>query len=387
MTRQSVREYAGSVRPRYLAAAKKAKKRILDEFCASTGMHRKAAIRLLNRTEGPRAKTPGRPKSYGPEILEPLAQAWESGDRMCGKLLQPVLPELLDALERHGELVLPEGVREDLLRMSASTIDRRLERYRRVGLRQPKLKRPISGGIKAEVPIRTWSEWKDVPVGSVQADLVLHCGESTEGFYLTTLCVIDVATGWTELQPVWGLRETEVIASLHLAARRLPFKLRELHSDNGHEFINRKLLAWCYREGVSFTRGRSYRKNDQAYVEQKNWQAVRRTVGYDRLESKEALSLLQQLYSCIRLQGNFFRPVRKLVGKERRGSRVAKHYDEPRTPYQRLLASGALTDDQRRDLEAVFLKLNPALLRQRIDQLQRRLWTLARDQRRVASVG
>jgi transposase InsO family protein len=387
MTRQSVREYAASVRQRYQAAGKKAKKGILDEFCASTGMHRKAAIRLLNKVERPRSKSPGRPRRYGPEILAPLAEVWESGDRMCGKLLQPVLPDLVDALERHGELMLPAKVKHSLLGMSASTIDRRLERYRRAGLRQPKLKKPGSTGLKAQVPIRTWSEWKGVPVGSVQADLVLHCGDSTEGFYLTTLCVIDVATGWTELQPVWGMSQTAVIASLHMLSRRLPFKLRELHTDNGSEFLNHKLLAWCHREEVRFSRGRSYRKNDQAYVEQKNWQTVRRLVGYDRLASKEALSLLQQLYSCLRLQANFFRPVRKLIGKQRQGAKVVKHYDEPRTPYQRLLAIGTLSEEDRASLETAYLKINPAALRQRIDQVQRKLWTLAREQRRIANVG
>lgn len=250
MTRQSVREYAASVRPRYLAAVKKRKKTILDEFCASTGMHRKAAIRLLNHAGRPRARAPGRPRRYGSEVLEPLAQAWESGDRMCGKLLQPVLPDLLDALERHGELALPGRVKEDLLRMSASTIDRRLERYRKVGLRQPKPRRPSSTGLKAEVPIRTWSEWRDVPVGSAQVDLVLHCGESTEGFYLTTLCLIDVATGWTELQPVWGIKEAEVIASIHMVTRRLPFRLKALHSDNGSEFPSCSRIARIQRSAA-----------------------------------------------------------------------------------------------------------------------------------------
>jgi len=387
MTRQSVREYAASVRQRYRAAGKKAKKAMLDEFCASTGMHRKAAIRLLNTVQRPRSRNPGRPRRYGPEILEPLAEAWEAGDRMCGKLLRPVLPDLVNALERHGELTLPAKLKGSLLQMSASTIDRRLERYRRVGLRQPKVKKPGSTGLKAQVPIRTWSEWKGVPVGSVQADLVLHCGETTEGFYLTTLCVIDVATGWTELQPVWGMSQTEVIASIHMATRRLPFKLRELHSDNGSEFINHKLLAWCHREGVRFSRGRSYRKNDQAYVEQKNWQAVRRLVGYDRFESKAALSLLQQLYACLRLQANFFRPVRKLVGKERLGAKVVKHYDEPRTPYQRLVSAAVLTEAEKADLDVVYRKINPALVRRRIEQIQRKLWALARERRRVASAG
>jgi len=121
-----------------------------------------------------------------------------------------------------------------------------------------KVKKPSSTGLKAEVPIRTWSEWKDVAVGLIQADLVLHCGETTEGFYLTTLCTIDVASGRAELQPVWGMSQTEVIASLHMVTRRLPFRLRELHSDNGSEFLNRKFLAWCHREGVSSTRGRNY---------------------------------------------------------------------------------------------------------------------------------
>ena len=183
------------------------------------------------------------------------------------------------------------------------------------------------------------------------------------------------------------MSQTEVIASLHLASRRLPFKLRQLHTDNGSEFLNHKLLAWCHREGVSFTRGRGYRKNDQAYVEQKNWQTVRRLVGYDRLSSKEALSVLQQLYACLRLQLNFFRPVRKLVAKQRSGAKVVKLYDEPRTPYQRLLASGILSAEEKADLETVHLTINPAQLRQRVENLQRRLWRMGQEERKVAHAG
>ena len=248
-------------------------------------------------------------------------------------------------------------------------------------------KRPGATSLKAEVPIRTWSEWSGAPPGSVQADLVLHCGESTEGFYLATLCVIDVATGWTELQPVWGKTQEETIASLHMVSRRLPFKLQSLHTDNGSEFINHKLYAWCRRETVQLTRGRGYRKNDQAYVEQKNWQNVRRLVGYDRLSSKEALTALQQLYACVRQQ-NFFRPVRKLVGKERLGAKTTKRYDEPRTPYQRLLAAGCLEDHVKLELENARRAINPAQLHRRINELQRRLWRLGQQERKlVANVG
>ena len=389
MSRHSVQEYAASTRRRYRSGNREAKRRILDEFCAATRMHRKAAIRLLNQDEGPRLgkSKGGRPQKDSPEVVAALAQVWEAGDRMCGKLLAAVMADLVEALERHGELQLTPETRQRLIEMSPSTIDRRLQRYKRVGLRQPQRKRSRSTGLKAEVPIRTWSEWQAAPVGSMQADLVLHCGERTEGFHLATLCVIDVASGWTELQPVWGITQEETIASLHMVSRRLPFKLQTLHTDNGSEFINYKLVAWCRREGVQLTRGRSYRKNDQAWVEQRNWQLVRRLVGYDRLSSKEAQTLLLQLYACLRLQ-NFFRPLRKLVSKQRLGAKTAKQYDEPRTPYQRLLASGSLTDTARADLEKTYLSLNPAALRQRIDELQRRLWRIGQQERTlVANVG
>ena len=387
MTRQSVQEYAASVRPRYRAGNRLSKRRILDEFCATTGLHRKAVIRLLNRTPGPRARKRGRPRQDGPEVVAALAQVWEAGDRMCGKLLAAVMADLVDALERHGESQLAPAIKQRLAEMSPSTIDRRLQRYKHPGLRQPMVKRPRSTILKSEVPIRTWSEWRGATPGAMQADLVLHCGESTEGFYLATLCVIDVATGWTELQPVWGKTQEETIASLHMVSRRLPFKLLSLHTDNGSEFINHKLQAWCRREKVRLTRGRSYRKNDQAWVEQKNWQTVRRFVGYDRLSSKQAQATLQQLYACLRLQ-NFFRPVRKLIGKQRLGAKTVKHYDEPQTPYQRLLARGSLSEPQKADLARQYQAVNLMALRQRITELQRRLWRLGQQERiLVADVG
>ena len=226
------------------------------------------------------------------------------------------------------------------------------------------------------MPIRTWSEWKGVPPGSLQADLVLHCGDSTEGFFLTTLTAVDVASGWTELQPVWGMGKQRVGTAIHLIRRCLPFPLKSLHTDNGSEFINHVLVPWCLREKITLTRGRGYRKNDQAYVEQKNWLSVRRQVGYDRYSSRAAFEALQQLYPLLCLQLNFFRPVRKLVGKERLGAKVVKRYDDPRTPYQRLLASGSLSDASRAQLEKRYLATNPADLQRRIDGLLRQLWHL-----------
>jgi transposase InsO family protein len=381
MTRLTVHEYAAALRARYRAARKGAKRRILDEFCQTTGMHRKAAIRLLAKPTRLVPVRSGRPRRYGPEVTEALVKLWEVGDRMCGKLLASVIPDLLAALERHGEVsVLPE-VRVLLLRVSPSTIDRLLRKHRTHGLRQPRRQRPATTTLKNQVPIKTWSEWDGAPVGSLQADLVFHCGESVEGFFLTTLCAVDVALGWTELQPVWGMRQQRVGTAIHHIRRRLPFSLLALHTDNGSEFINHLLISWCRREGISFTRGRGYRKNDQAYVEQRNWLSVRRQVGYDRLSSREAYSILQELYPLLRVQLNFFRPVRKLVGKERLGSRVIKHYDEPRTPYQRLLASGCLSEEGRARLEKEYLAINPVQIQRRVEHLLRRLWRLGQQER------
>ena len=377
MTRLTVHEFAAGLRPRYRTATKGVKKRILDEFCQTTGMHRKAVVRLLGRATSPAPVRRGRPRRYGPEVTETLVKLWQVGDRMCGKLLAAVIPDLLGALERHGELKVTPEVRRLLLTVSPSTIDRLLRRQRLPRLRQPRRQSPATTTLKGQIPIRTWSEWKGAQPGSLQADLVFHCGESTEGFFLTTLCTVDVASSWTELQPVWGMGHQRVGGAMHDIRRRLPFSLRALHTDNGSEFINRTLYSWCSRQGIHFTRGRGYHKNDQAYVEERNWLSVRRQVGYDRYNSQKALELLHQLYAVLSAHNNFFRPVRKLVGKERLGCKVVKRYDEPKTPYQRLLAAGVLSEPGRVALEKRFLTLNPAQLQRRIDQLLRQLWESA----------
>jgi len=200
---------------------------------------------------------------------------------------------------------------------------------------------------------------------------------------------VDVATSWTELEAVWGLGKRRVGTGVHHVRQRLPIPLRAWHSDNGSEFINEFLVGWCRREGIRFTRGRGYRKNDQAWVEQKNGFVVRRLVGYDRYASRAAYLTLQRLYALLRLQLNFFRPVRKLVSKQRIGSKVIKRYDAPQTPSQRLLASGMLTVAQRQALEQQFLAINPVALAQHIARTLATLWTLSESPRaqKQATVG
>lgn len=379
MTRSSIHEYAKAARGRYLRANKKAKGTILDEFCKTTGYHRKAAIRLLSgqASAGSSGEGRGRPSKYQPSLLQPLKMLWETSDRLCSKRLKPFLPELVGALERHGEMKLDPEVKQQLLQMSEATIDRYLKPLRSRGLRQPYSQSRSSSTLKALIPIRTFGDWANVKPGSVQADLVMHCGESLVGFHLTTLLAVDVATSWTECEAIWGKGQHWVRAGMHHARQRMPFTVKEAHTDNGGEFLNHILYLWCKREGIHFTRGRAYKKNDQAYAEQKNWSIVRRVVGYDRYSSKKALVQLQKVYSLLRLHFNFFQPVRKLVGKERVGAKVRKRYDIAQTPYQRLLAFGILGEDKRRELERLFNSLNPVKLRAQIEAALDDLWKLA----------
>ncbi len=387
MTQQARREYTAAVRTRYGSATRREKGRILDEYCRTTGCHRKAAIRRLSEHSPPGGRRRrGRPRRYGPEVVPVLVRLWEVSDRLCGKLLAPFLPLLVAALERHDALSLTPALRKQVEGLSAATIDRLLRPVRRQLGRQPR-RAGAPGAFKGQIPLRTWSEWTAVRPGALQGDLVLHCGESTEGFFLTTLVGVDVATSWTELEVVWGLGQQRVGTGVHRIRERLPFPLREWHTDNGSEFINAVLISWCRREGIRVTRGRGYRKNDQAWVEQKNWLVVRRLVGYDRYSSRAAYVLLQRLYGLLRLHLNFFRPVRKLLRKERHGAKVLKRYDAAQTPSQRLVAMGELTDAQRQTLDQQFLALNPATLARQIDQTLQALWKLPQHPRPSAGPG
>ena len=382
MTERGRREYAEVMRQRYQQASRRERGALLDEYCRVTRCHRKAAIRRLGAPVGGRGRPPGRPRRYSRALLPLLERLWLASDQLSGKLLRPILPALLTALERHHAVVIAPAVRHALLAASPATLDRLLRPLRRRRPRQPRRLAPAVGSLRAQVPLRTWSEWTGVRPGALQGDLVLHCGESLAGRYGATLVAVDVATTWTELQALYDLHHQRVTGAIQHVATRLPFPLRAWHSDNGSEFVNAALLGWCRRHAVRFTRGRPYRKNDQAWVEQRNGLLVRRLVGYDRYSSRAAWTVLQRLYGLLRLQHNFFRPVRKLVSKRRLGSRIRKRYDLPLTPYQRVLAAGGLTPSQREALHTQFDALDPIALARQIAQMLDVLWKLA-DPRRA----
>jgi len=377
MTRRSILEYAQALSPRYRKAAKGEKSAMLDEFTTVTGLHRKAAIRLLHRvsrrTSGNRR---GRRRTYGSDVAEALKAVWEASDRLCSKRLCPFLSEMVRVLRRHGEQRIDASLEAQLCCLSPSTIDRLLRPYRRHGGRKPLSTTRPGSLLKSAIPIRTFADWQENTPGFMETDLVAHCGESVDGFYLNTLCAVDVASGWTECLPVWGKWQEKVRQSVHRMRQHLPFPLLGIDSDNGTEFINQCFYTYCRDEQITFTRSRSYKKNDSCHVEQKNGQVVRRFVGYDRYASKASFERLGRVYDLVRLYINFFQPTMKLVSKTRHGARVHKVYDTAQTPYQRLVHAGVLTEAKKAELAATYHGLNPMMLLNQIHGNLEQLWRM-----------
>ena len=378
MTLQSKRDLLKVVRPRYLKANRSGKKKILDEFVASTGYHRKYAIRLLKR--GPRPpglkKKSGRKKIYQGEVVIVLEQIWEICGRICSKRLKPFLPEMVQVLERCNEIQMTPETKQLLLQMSCSTIDRCLKPARFERKRHGLSTTKPGSLLKAAIPIHTFTDWDDAKPGFVEVDLVAHCGLTTAGQYLNTLTVTDIATCWTECLAILHKSQIMVSQAIVELRQRLPFPLLGIDSDNGSEFINHTLYRYCQDEDITFTRCRPYKKNDQAHVEQKNYSVVRRLIGYDRFETEEELALLRTIYQDLRFYVNFFQPVLKLVEKKRVGSKVKKKYDTAKTPFRRVLASDEVSSSVKANLINLYYQLNPVTLRNQIDDNIAILWKI-----------
>jgi hypothetical protein len=387
VTRRSIEEYAQALRPRYAKAAKREKSKILDEFTQVTGFHRKAAIRLLNQvSQLTSGKRRGRKCKYGLEVAEALKEVWEAGDRLCSKRLKPFMSEMAEVLRRHGEQQIDTSLEAQLCHISPSTIDRLLRPHRKLSGRKPLSTTRPGSLLKSAIPIRTFADWKEEQSGFMETDLVAHCGDSTEGFYLNTLCSVDVASGWTECLPVWGKWQERVRQAVHHMRQHLPFPLLGIDSDNGSEFINRCFYKYCRQEKITFTRSRSNKKNDSCHVEQKNGNIVRRLVGYERYASKASFECLGRVYELVRLYINFFQPTMKLLSKTRHGAKVHRVYDTARTPYQRLLQAGVLTEAKRAELAATYHGLNPVKLLKQINDNLEQLWRLADRQTSVTGI-
>lgn len=365
---------------RYARASKSVKGHILDEVCALTGWTRRHARRALtNARTATSVQAPRRPREriYGPEVLEPLRVVWATMNGPSGKRLAPFMAEIVGALQRHGELELDESIRAKLLRMSSATIDRALAADRaRLQIKGRSGTKPGSI-LRRQIPIRTFAEWDDARPGFCEVDLVAHDGGFAFGEYCQTLDLTCVATGWTEPRALKNKAQRWVHAAIEEISGTLPFPLLGLDSDNGSEFINMQLFAYCEDNAITFTRSRPYRKNDNCYVEQKNWPVVRQQVGYARYDTPAALEALADLYRVLRLYVNFFQPQMKLISKTRQGSKVTKRFDAARTPFQRVLASPDVDPVTKQALGRTYLDINPAQLKRELTACQTRLLQVA----------
>jgi hypothetical protein len=376
MSQRSKRELHAETQPRYLKASKVEKQAILDEFIANTGYHRKYAIRVLKHGYRRRKTIPkGRTAVYRGEVVEVLETIWEIYGQICSKRLHPYLPEGIKVLERCGEMRLSPPIKELLLRMSRSTIDRCLASKRFNQSHGLSTTKPGTL-LKQNIPVRTFADWNEDVPGFMEIDLVAHCGESTEGQYLSTLTCTDLCTGWTEVIALRRRTQEAVRDAIDAMRHRLPFDLLGIDSDNGSEFINDLLYRYCRDAKITFTRSRPYKKNDQAHVEQKNWSVVRHTIGYDRMDTDQEYALLENTYQDLCPYINFFQPVLKLISKKRNGNKVVREYDTARTPYQRMIERTDILLERKAHLLNIYLQLNPVDLRHQIDDLVFQLWSL-----------
>jgi hypothetical protein len=376
MSRATRAELANAVRERYRDAVGKTKRRILEEFIAATGYHEKSAIRVLNsfRMATVRQRR-RRPALYDEAARAAIIVLWEASDRVCGKRLRALLPILIPALERNGHLKLDEEIRPKVLSMSASTIDRLL-RVPRSATRT----RPISRVVpepRRRIKMRTFADWKEPAPGSMEMDLVAHCGEVNRGSYVHSLVVTDIASGWTEAAPIVVREGSLVVETLERLRAGLPFALRALDVDNGSEFVNDRLIEYCLSHGIELTRSRPYRKNDQAWIEQKNGAVIRKLVGYRRFEGLAAARAITRLYAAARLFVNFFQPSFKLAAKQRDGAKVTKRYHAPQTPCERLLQAESFTVVAKDKLREIAAELDPLKLLEEMRAVQAYLAALA----------
>jgi hypothetical protein len=367
MSQHSKRELVQRLQPRYLKADRKEKTKILDEFVAVTGMHRKAAIRRLRQQNKPTKEHRGRQKTYTGSMVSALVKIWRICGCICGKRLQPILADMVVSLERHRELKLDEGTKTLLLVVSPATIDRLLRPYKTSNRRGQSTTKPGSL-LKHQIPIRTFADWDNTQAGFVEVDLVAHCGDTVAGQFVYSFTATDVATGWTECFSLQHRSQIAVHEALDQLQERMPFPLLGIDSDNDSVFINELMLKYCQTNSITFTRCRPYKKNDQCFVEQKNWSIVRRTIGYHRYETKAAHQLLGEIYEELHLFTNMFQPTFKLKSKKRTGAKVYKEYDKPKTPLQRVLDTELLSADNTSLWQAVYRDTNPAALRRRIDR-------------------
>ncbi len=376
MSAQAKREYLQAIYARYRQASRAEKHRMLDEGCRITGYHRKYVLRRLN---GPGPGAPPRPRRraaiYSPAVIDALAAIWEAAGYPWSLRLKALLPLWLPWARKRFRL--SAAVERQLRAISPRQIDRRLAPRKRQLTRRLYGRTKPGTLLKHHIPLKT-DHWDVTTPGFTEIDLVAHCGDRADGAFLYSLNVTDIHTTWVETRAVLGKGEVVVQAALDTLRQALPFRLQGIDSDNGSEFINDHLYRYCQAQGIQFTRGRPYKKDDNAHIEQKNWTHVRKVLGYVRYDTPAALAAINALYAHeLRLFQNLFLPSVKLLRKERVGARVRRRYEAPRTPFERVAACPQADPTAVARLAALRARLDPFALAHTIDQKLERIYALA----------
>ncbi len=381
MTMTTKKELFRSTLKRYLGADKQTKTKILDELAANTGMHRKAVIRALKHEQlRDPCKQPGKrgPRIiYGPTITVALKELWEMSGELCAERLKEAIPDYLPPLQRDGDWKHSASTTELLLQMSIGTMKDRIAKFQKA--RHPRgVSTTKPSQLKEIIPIRR-GPWDNPKPGDGEIDTVVHCGSTLLGNMAYTVNYTSIATGWCEQAAQLNKGQQRTLKSIQSIRNHLPWQLTGLDPDSGSEFINWHCKEWCDRTGIELTRSRPNHKNDNAHVEQKNYTVVRKVLGYSRIETEEAVALMNELYAGPwRLYINFFQPVMQCVEKKRIGSRYIRKYDIPKTPYQRALEHPDIPQNVKDDLRKTKAKLNPLVLRKEIDMLVFKIFKIAR---------
>lgn len=398
---------------RYAKAGKKQKAKILDEFCATTGYNRKYAIAKLNslveirhasfngrksvsvklkekRTTKNRGQNQKRksayPKKYGDDVKKSLTKIWLCFGMMCGQRLVVIIRENIDSIAREGGFGITAGVREKLEQISSATADRLLKdarkKYRHA---RGSCTTKAPSNLSRIIPVRTHYTWDERAPGFFETDTVSNDGGVSYGEHCYSLTVTDVCTTWTEIRALKNKARNWVLGALDDIYASLPYKMRGLDSDNGSEFKNFDMVRWCAQKDVAFTRSRSYHKNDNCFVEQKNDSVVRNIAGYFRYEGDEAFMVMQALYKKYSQLVNYFYPSKKIIAKTRDvNGRTHKKYDSPKTPFSRSVEfadknpKGHITKDEVEKMQQTKQSLDIIALQIEVTELQRQLFKLAK---------
>jgi transposase InsO family protein len=368
MTITERRKYLARMLPRYLAADRPQQSFVLTEMQTVTGLHRKSLLRLLNASSlarQPRSRQ--RARTYGAPLEDALRLIWETLDYICAERLTPALLPTAQLLAQHAELTLTDDLLAQLGQISVASVQRRLSRFTQDTPRLPRKGPERANRIAKAIPMRT-IPWDQAEPGHFEVDLVHHGGPSPIGDFVYTLQLIDVATGWSERVAILGRSQLRMEEGFRRVLARLPFPVKELHSDNGSEFLNDHLVRFFGEAitGLQLSRSRPYQKNDNRFVEQKNSTLVRAYLGTARLDTLAQATALNALYDQMWVYYNLFQPVMHLKEKVATGTRLTRRWDTAKTPLARLLATAVLSAEQQVALETQVAVTNPRRLRQRI---------------------